>query len=139
MAFPGPGLPFVLSLLSRRGTILMTGYVRLLVPADVGDDLVSDGTAVRPIGTRGGVLTEVVTVAVDTVNTGAAVVSVVTAAATCKRLAQAFIRRHRPADPNEVKLTITVGDHTESLDVDLTNPKAEEQLFDFFAAQLHVV
>ena len=124
MAFPGPGLPFVLSLLSRRGTILMTGYVRLLVPADVGDNLVSD---------------EVVTVAVDTVNTGAAVVSVVTAAATCKRLAQAFIRRHRPADPNEVKLTITVGDHTESLDVDLTNPKAEEQLFDFFAAQLHVV
>ena len=93
---------------------------------------------VRPIGTRGGVLTEVVTVAIDTVNTGAAVVSVVTAATTCKRLAQAFIRRHRP-DPNEVKLTITVGDHTESLDVDLTNPKAEEQLFDFFAAQLHVV
>ena len=117
----------------------MAGYVRLLVPADVADDLVSDETAVRPIGTRGGGLAEVVTVAIDAINTGSALVSVVTATVTCKRLAQAFIRRHRPEDPNKAKLTITVGDHTESLDVDLTSPDAEDQLFDFFAAQLHVV
>lgn len=115
----------------------MAGYARLLVPADVADDLVSDGTAVRPIGTRGGVLAEVVKIAIDSLNTGGAVVSVATGVVTCKRLAQAFIRRHRSADPNEVKLTITVGDHSESLDVDLTSPSAEERLFDFFAS--HVV
>jgi hypothetical protein len=117
----------------------MSGYVRLLVPADVADDLVSDGIAVRPIGTRGGVLAQVVTVALDVINAGGAVVSIATGEATYRRLAQAFIRRYRPVEPNKAKLTITVGDHTESLDVDLTSQKAEEQLFDFFAAQLHVV
>ena len=116
----------------------MARYARLLVPTDVADDLVSDGTAVRPIGTRGGGTAEVLTVAVDAINTASAAVSVAAATVTCKRLAQAFTRRHRPADPAKAKLTITVGDHTESLQVDLTSPQAEEQLFDFFAAQLNV-
>ena len=116
----------------------MSGYVRLLVPGDIADDLVSDGTAVRPIGTRGGGLADVVAVTVDVVNTGSAAVSVALAAVTCKRLAQAFVRRHRPVDPTRVKLTITVGSHSESREVDLTAPQAEDQLFDFFADQLHV-
>ena len=124
--------------MAKRWSLPVAGYVRLLVPADVADDLVSDGTAVRPIVTRGGGLGHVLAVTVDAINTGSAAVSVTLAAVTCRRLAQAFIKRRRPADPAQAKLTITVGDHTHSLEVDLTAPHAEDQLFDFFAQQLHV-
>jgi hypothetical protein len=113
-------------------------YARLLVPEEIAEDLLSDRTAVRPIGTRGGGLAQVLTVSVGAVNTASALVSVALALTTCKRLAQAFIRRRRPADPAHAKLTITVGDQTRSLEVDLTAPHAEDQLFDFFAQQLHV-
>lgn len=118
----------------------MTGYARLVVPDDVAEDLVSDRTAVRPIGTRGGGVVEAVTIAVDVVNTGSALVSVVVAVNTCRRLAQAFLRRLRREAVSETRatLTVTVGDRTESRTVDLTKPHAEEQLFDFFAAQLDV-
>lgn len=116
----------------------MGDYTRLVLPEDVAEDLVSDRTAVRPIRLRGGGFAEAVTIAIDAVNTGSAVVSVTVAANTFRRLAQAFVRRRRPADPARVTLTITVGDRTQALEVDLTAPQAQEQLFDFFAAQLHV-
>lgn len=116
----------------------MGDYARLLVPRDIADDLVSDQTAVRPISTRGGGIAEVITVTVDAINTGSAAVSVAIAVRTCRRLAQAFVRRSRTVEPTNVKLTITVGERTESLTVDLATPQAEEQLFDFFVEQLRV-
>lgn len=117
----------------------MGDFARLIVPAEVADDLVSDGTAVRPISTRGGGFVEAVAITVDAINTGAAAVSVAVAVNTCRRLAQAFVRHRRQENRSgQVTLTVTTGGRTESLTVDLTEPQAEERLFDFFAAQLHV-
>ncbi|MGV9563581.1 hypothetical protein [Streptomyces sp. NPDC003480] len=118
----------------------MGDFARLTLPEDVADDLVSDRTAVRPITTRGGGFAETVAVTVDAINTGSAAVSVAVAAHTCRRLAQAFVRRRRQANhPSRVTLSVTVGGRTESMTIDLAEPQAEEQLFDFFAAQLHAV
>ncbi|KGN29631.1 hypothetical protein N802_11700 [Knoellia sinensis KCTC 19936] len=118
-------------------TSTVQNHVRLNLPQRVADDLISDRTGVRVLRTRGGGLTDAVTIAVESINTGSAAVSVVVAAATCRRLAQAFIRHRRPADPNRASVRITIGDRSELLEVDLTDPGAEDLLFDFFVEAIN--
>ncbi|WP_353953566.1 hypothetical protein V6K52_09190 [Knoellia sp. S7-12] len=118
-------------------TSTVPDYLRLTLPQEVADDLISDRTAVRALRMRGTALTDAVHIAVESINTGSAAVSVVVAVATCRRLAQAFIRRRRPSDPHKASLRITIGDRSELLEVDLTDPGAEDQLFDFFVEELN--
>ena len=90
----------------------------------------------RPFVTRGAQLGEVMTIGVDAINTGAALVSITLALKTLKRLAATTLRRRRPTDPDEVTITITVAvaDRTETLQVDRRSPKAEDELLDFLLA-----
>ena len=116
----------------------MSKYVRLSLPCDISDELVDDGTAVQSIITRGQP-GEVLAFAVDVINTGSAAVSIAVSTVTCKRLAQAFVRRlHRDSRRKSVILTVTTEGRAESLEVDMNSPDAEDKLFDFFVDKLHV-
>src|ERR1019366_468473 len=108
--------------------------MRVLLPAELAEDLIGTGDAVRPFVTRGAQLGEVMTIGVDAINTGAALVSITLALKTLKRLATTTLRRRRPTDPDEVTITITVADRTETLQVDRRSPKAEDELLDFLLA-----
>ena len=108
--------------------------MRVLLPAELAEDLIGTGDAVRPFVTRGAQLGEVMTIGVDAINTGAALVSITLALKTLKRLATTMLRRRRPTDPDEVMITITMADRTETLRVDRRSPKAEDELLDFLLA-----
>jgi hypothetical protein len=58
-------------------------------------------------------------------------VSITLALKTLKRLATTTLRRRRPTDPDEVTITITIADRTETLQVDRRSPKAEDELLHF--------
>jgi hypothetical protein len=114
----------------------MAEHLRIVLPSEIADELVSDGVAVRPLGTRGGLLSEPVTLAIEAVNTGSALVSIAVGIATCKRLATAVLRRREPADPDQLTISITVNGESRSLDVDRTAPDAEDKALDFFVTAL---
>ena len=105
--------------------------MRVLLPAELAEDLIGTSDAVRPFVTRGAQLGEVMTIGVDAINTGAALVSITLTLKTLKRLATTTLRRRRPTDPDEITITVTVADRTETLQVDRRSPKAEDELLDF--------
>lgn len=111
---------------------------RMLLPADLAEELIQDGCAVRPFVARGGAIAEPVSVAIEAINTGAALVSISLAVMTCRRLAAAALRRRGPGDPDELTITITVDGETKSLRLDRTAPNAEDEAFEFFAGALDV-
>ncbi|HEY4451783.1 MAG TPA: hypothetical protein VGN13_09340 [Solirubrobacteraceae bacterium] len=108
--------------------------MRVLLPAELAEDLIGTGDAVRPFVTRGAQLGEVMTIGVDAINTGAALVSITLALKTLRRLATATLQRRRPTDPDEITITVKVADRTETLQVDRRSPKAEGELLDFLLA-----
>jgi hypothetical protein len=126
---------FVTSFTIERSTP-MADYARLQLPANIADDLIKDGVAVKPLITRGADFSEVLSIATNAVNSGAALVSVVLAVNTFRRLARAFVRRRH--DSTLVTMTMTVGTRTDSLEIDLTSPDAEDILFGFFVSTLDV-
>jgi hypothetical protein len=71
----------------------MAEAVRVSLPADVAQVLLDEHVAVRPVVTRGGGLGEVISLVVEGVNTGANVVTLVTASAAMVRLARALRER----------------------------------------------
>jgi hypothetical protein len=109
-------------------------YIRVALPVEVAGELVGSGLAVKPIATRGANAAEIFSVAVECINTGSAVVSIAVAAATCRRLAAAAIKRRHPPDPDVVTLQITAGGKSKLLTVNRTLPSAEDEAFDFFLA-----
>ena len=115
----------------------MSRKVRISLPADVADALVEERLAVRPLGTRGAGLNETLAIAVDAINTGSAVVSIVVAVETCRRLALETLRRRR-GDSAELTITIAGNGDTRSLTIDGSAPGAEDKLFDFFVDSLNV-
>jgi hypothetical protein len=117
--------------------LLMPGSARITVPTQIAEELVADGVAVRPFGTRGGGLGDSINIAVEAINTGSALVSIGLATMTCKRLAAATLRRRRDTDPSELTISITVDGETQSLRLDRTAPDAEDKAFDFFVAALN--
>jgi hypothetical protein len=114
----------------------MDRYIRLALPADVADDLIQDELAVRLLATRTGPLADVVKIAVDAINTASAAVSVAVAAATFRRLAQAFVARHLGRDRHKVTLTIETAGHGHTIEVDMEDSDAVDVLFDFFVRTL---
>ena len=118
--------------------LLMSGNTRITVPTEIAEELVADGAAVRPFGTRGGGFGDSISIAVEAINTGSALVSIGLAAVTCRRLAAATVRRRRDTDPNELTISITVHGKSQSLRVDRTATDAEDKVFDFFVAAMNV-
>lgn len=77
--------------------------MRLEVPADLADELIADGTAVRSYTTRGPGMSDVVQLAMQVVNTGADVITVATAAAATPvlvRRLRRYLRRKGGEDAN---------------------------------------
>jgi hypothetical protein len=112
--------------------------MRVLLPAELAEELIGTGDAVRPFVTRGAQLGEVMTIGVDAINAGAALVSISLALKTLKRLAAEAVRRRRPTDPDEITITITMAGKTETLQVDRSSPKAQDDLLDFLPAAVDV-
>jgi hypothetical protein len=110
----------------------LSKYVRVALPVSIADELINSRLAVKPIATRGASAAEIFSVTVECINTGSAVVSIAVAAATCRRIAAAAIKRRHPPDPDIVTLQITAGGMSKSLTVNRTLPSAEDAAFDFF-------
>lgn len=111
---------------------------RVVLPAEIAEELIESGCAVRPFITRGGALSEPISVAVEAINTGSALVSIGLAITTCKRLAAAAVRRRRATDSDDLTISVTVNGKTESLQLDRTAADAEDKAFDFFVTALDV-
>ena len=109
-------------------------YVRVALPVSIADELIDSRLAVKPIATRGASPAEIFSVTVECINTGSAVVSIAVAAATCRRLAAAAVKRRHPPDPDIITLQITAGGKSKSLTVNRKLPTAEDEAFDFFLA-----
>ena len=117
---------------------MLAAHLRILVPSEIADELVGDGIAVRPLGTRGAGVSEAFSIAVDTINTGSAVVSIAIAIPACRRLAKAVLRRRSEAEPDQLTISITVDGERRSLSLDRTAPGAVDEAFDFFVLALDV-
>jgi hypothetical protein len=116
----------------------MVRNVRIAVPAEIAEELVADGIAVHSFGMRGGAIGEAISIAVETINTGSALVSIGLAAIACRRLAAATVRRRHDTEPNELTISITVAEEVQILHLDRTAPDAENVAFDFFVSALNV-
>jgi hypothetical protein len=114
----------------------VSGYARISLPAEIADELVAAKLAVRPITTRGPSLAEVWSMTVDCINTGAAIVSIVTGAATLRRFAAAIIKRRHPSDPDIVTINIAANGTSKSLSVDRTKEASQDEVLNFLVAAL---
>jgi len=104
---------------------------RIEVPSELAEELVADGTAVRPLSTRGGGLGEIVRLIVDGVNTGASVVTVAAASAATYRVSQrlaAHLGRQRKGQTITVVLRGPGGERTVTILPEATDEKVAEEL-----------
>ncbi len=107
----------------------MSRAIRISLPADIAQDLVDEQVVIRPITTRGPGFGDLVSIAVNTVNTAAAVVTIVTAAAALRRLATAIVKRRHPSEPETITVEITSGDQVTPRMVDRRSPTAETDVY----------
>ncbi len=68
----------------------MSGTV-IRLPEEIADELIEDGVGEPVFGTRG-TATDVLSIAVDSINTGSALVAVAAGAATCRRIVRGLER-----------------------------------------------
>jgi hypothetical protein len=80
--------------------------IRIRVPSPLADTLVADGDAVRPYTTRGPAVSEVLTFAIDGVNTAAAVITLAANVEIYRRFARR-LREH--AEGHSVSVDSDVG------------------------------
>lgn len=111
----------------------MPKYARISLPLELADDLVDVRLAVRPMQTRGSSPAEILSLAVEYINTGSAAVSVIVGAETVRRLVAGILKRRHPTDPDKITLEITTGGERKTLTVDRSEPGAEEEAFRFFS------
>lgn len=113
----------------------MPSHVRVALPTDIAEELVRERVAVKPVFTRGSGVVDIISIGVEAINTGSAVVAIAMAGRSCRRLAQSFLARRRE-DEKEINLTITVGDEKQSLQVRRDDPDAEDRIVDFLLTTL---
>ncbi len=101
---------------------------------EIAEELIGDGVAVRPIATRGAPLAEVLTVAVDSLNSAAALVTIALGVPTIRKLVDALLRRRGGAEPEQITMSISRAGETRTISLDRDDPEAEERAFDFFVA-----
>lgn len=109
----------------------MPDHLRIVLPNELADQLVADGFAVRPLGTRGALLSEPVSLAIEAVNTGSAMVSIAVGLATCRRLAEVILQRRRPSEPDQLTIDVTVAGESRSLSLNRTAADAQDEILDF--------
>ena len=109
---------------------------RVSLPEDIGDELVAEGVASRPRPTRGAT-SETVSLLIDSINSGAAVVSIAGGIAACGRLAAKMLLRRKASDPDIVEFTAIDGNGNRStIKINRVDPNAQDQLLDFLLAAL---
>ncbi len=86
-------------------------------------------------GTRG-TATDVLSIAVDSINTGSALVAVAAGAATCRRIVRGLVRDRKGSAPDELVLTVRDSKGERKLSVRRGDPAAEDQALDFLLASL---
>ncbi len=94
----------------------MAGAVRIALPPDLADELISEGEVVPSVMTRS--IGEVVQIMIDGVNTGSAAVTVAAAATALPRVMQrvaAYTRRH--GDAGSTRVLLRHGDTERVLEV----------------------
>jgi hypothetical protein len=101
------------------------------MPDEIANELVSAGVAIRPFPTRGEGQDTVVHIIVDAINTGAATVAVASGINTCRRIAQAVIRRVRSSSQRIAKVQIEIDGQKFEHTVVLEDGAAEEDLTEF--------
>jgi hypothetical protein len=114
----------------------MPRAVRVSLPSEIAEELVAEGIAVRPFETRDASLGHVIGIVVEAVNTGSAVVAIVVAGNTCRRIARGVLRQRLPEESNEVTMTITSARRSHSVTVDPRSPEAEDTLLTFLISAL---
>lgn len=127
-------------------TIVRVPAVRLMLPAEVADELVRSGDAVSPFITRGPVTTDIVHLVIEGINTAAAIVTL-TAATTevYRRVARSVVKRagngkvtiRGPKGESQVSVSNTHSPQYTAEEVSLKNgvKNAEEQIVAHLEAQ----
>ena len=114
----------------------MPDHLRIVLPDELADRLVANGVAVRPLGTRGALLSEPVSLVIEAINTGSAMVSIAVGLATCKRLAEVILERRRPSEPDQLTIDITVAGESRRLSLDRNAANAQDEILDFLVDAL---
>jgi hypothetical protein len=109
-------------------------HLRIEVPAEIAEELLSDGLAVRPIATRGAPLAEVLTVAVDSLNSAAALVTIAVGAPSIRKLVGSALRRRAEGESERITMSINRDGETRTISLGRSDPEAEERAFEFFVA-----
>jgi hypothetical protein len=112
--------------------------VRISMAADLADALVADGIAVRPFLTRGAPGGDLVSMVIDGVNTGAAIVTLLTAEETLRKVAGRVWARLRHRQEDVVTLTITVPGEAKphQLKIHRDDTAATDKILDFLVEAL---
>lgn len=112
--------------------------VRISMAADLADGLVADGIAVRPFPTRGAPGGDLLGMVIDGVNTGAAVVTLVTAEETLRKLAGRVWARLRHGQEDLVTMAITVPGEVKprQLKIHRDDAAATDKILDFLIEAL---
>lgn len=112
----------------------MPTHLRIELPAEIAEELIGDGLAVRPIATRGAPLAEVFTVAVDSLNSAAALVTIALGAPTIRKLISVVLRGRAEVEPEPITMSISRDGETRTISLERDDPEAEERAFEFFVA-----
>jgi hypothetical protein len=114
----------------------MSRAVRVMLPEDVADELVDEGIAVPAFATRGELTGEVLRIVIDSVNTGASLVTIVTAPSVVMGLAKR-VRQRLDRNKRNVRISVTGPGGSRNL---VFPPDAEVERFDEeLASALHQV
>ncbi|WP_369256955.1 hypothetical protein [Geodermatophilus amargosae] len=96
------------------------------LPEEIADQLIDEGGAEPVFGARNSVI-DVISIVVESINTGSALVSIVAGGAACRRIARALMRRQEQDGSDD--LVISAGGRT--LRVKLSDPAAEDEVSEF--------
>jgi hypothetical protein len=115
---------------------LMDAYVRIGLPREVAADMIHSQDAVPHLSVRGGA-SDVVMFAVDSINTGSAVVTLAVTANACRRLVASAIRRRDSEGSDQVRISVAVRGAEKSFEVDRNSPDAVEKACLFVMDQIN--
>ncbi len=119
---------------SVRDDDRMEQAVRIEVPDEIAAELLADGTAVRPLSTRGGGLGEVLRFVIDGVNTGSSVVTVATASVMLHKVGQRFAAHIRNSKTDGVTTVVVTGPRGERTLMVASDAAMEDVAEDFRSA-----
>jgi len=113
----------------------MPDRIFLELPVDLANELITDGDARGPLVRRRGA-SEILSLVINSINTGSALVSVVAGVAAAKRVARAIARKADAESKGRAVITVTTDGRTHSHTYDAQADGAEKELEEFMRAHL---